>query len=856
MPKGFIRDINAGTIVWVLTKELHADDHYKCRALLTRGHWLDPPTEPYLSHPFENWQPPGCLMHEYTGKDIRNCLDGQNILYVGDSTARQLFWATAKKLNATAADEEMREADRHKDLTFEWDGVIVDFIWDPFLNSSSLRREVLPYADFRTHKHDKADQAAGLITIGAGLWYAQHFESDWLDRFRSSVDGLVPLLSVKNGAESATPGPVSSMFRSGALHAYLAPVQVPLYDVLSPSRASTMTPDKINPMNEYLYNVSQNSGVKVIWSQLLMTRNNEFAYEESGLHVVEGVASRRVDVALNMRCNAELSLKQGYPFDKTCCSAYERTSPSWTWYLVVWSFSLLLLAGLGMHGKESIRNLLSNELFRAIGTMISVLVYCYVADRTQLLNKTQKHFEYPEFLLLSAIAAALGVLSIRRSTADASSNAQSVAKQQGADQSFLSRDQTDEWKGWMQFVILIYHYTGASRVLWIYQIIRVLVASYLFMTGFGHALFFYRKQDYSIKRCASVLVRLNMLSCLLPFVMDTDYLFYYFAPLVSFWFTVVYLTMRIGHSHNASSPFLLSKIGLSAIAVNGLLRYPNLLEETFALLQQTCGIHWNVREWRFRLQLDLYIVYVGMLAAILYSRISDNLHKQRFPPQNHITTLQRHWRTIRLLSVIVALMTLPAFWMFARRFRNKFDYNWWVPYLSPFPIVSFIILRNCSRWFRNMHSSIFSWLGRCSLETFTLQFHIWLAADTKGLLSLGIFGRNITHTDGRRCDLIVLTIVFLWLSWLTADATATITRWIIDPERFGHERDTNSMPLPTMKKSGRNLLWTLDRADDQPKHGGILSRIVKAMCAMWTARLEVRLFSIVLSMWLLNMSYA
>lgn len=66
----------------------------------------------------------------------------------------------------------------------------------------------------------------------------------------------------------------------------------------------------------------------------------------------------------------------------------------------------------------------------------------------------------------------------------------------------LNRPQTEEWKGWMQVLFLLYHYFEAREL---YNAIRIFIAGYVWMTGYGNFSYYYRTGDFSIGR--SVLLR-------------------------------------------------------------------------------------------------------------------------------------------------------------------------------------------------------------------------------------------------------------------------------------------------------------------------------------------------------------
>lgn len=59
----------------------------------------------------------------------------------------------------------------------------------------------------------------------------------------------------------------------------------------------------------------------------------------------------------------------------------------------------------------------------------------------------------------------------------------------------------------LQVLFLMYHYFNAKEI---YNAIRVFIAAYVWMTGFGNFSYYYVRKDFSLARFAQVLLLINL----------------------------------------------------------------------------------------------------------------------------------------------------------------------------------------------------------------------------------------------------------------------------------------------------------------------------------------------------------
>jgi hypothetical protein len=770
-------------------------DLYHCNKLLHEGQWLDSPDREPERRPFHNWRVPGCLLHDYTTPDIAECNEDGQIMFVGDTNVRQVFWATASKLDSFWVSERQQELDKHEDLHLEVGRARVSFLWDPFLNGTGFREELKAYMERNRPENSVEEKKlhpsngkrrSVLLFIGGGLFHARHLGDEYLSAFNHVVDRVAAAMSTTHD-RLTSPKNIRAHGRDGVDdQIFFAPVPDPIVDRLSPSREVTITQNKVWAMNDHLQ-LWSNRGLNVPWAYREMTSDWPETVGESGIHVTDRIAKQMANIVLNYRCNAKSAQKHGYPFSKTCCSAYRPAN----WIQVLATVLFAPLAALTVY------NLLRNPdqrsciaiLADALAVFMLAALYCFIADRTHVFDKIPKEFANIDFRVMLGVTILLCLFSVQIVPAPTSSKVRKKLPESTVQaQPFLPREISDEFKGWMQIYVLVYAYTGASDVMDFYKVFRIFIALYLLLSGYGHAFYFLRTSDFSSKRVFGVVLRFNTLPVLLALATDRPYASYYFAALVTFWFLIVFLTLRIGQKWNESFALLLVKVVLAGLLTTMFIHAQGFLELWASLFGIVFRANINVDDMRFHLGMDKYVVFVGVIVAALDIRIHSILRRTHKQLDDLEYLTKRHFVVHQVLLIVFAIITIPTFLVSMQRAKAKDVYEWWVPYTAWLPALSFVILRNATAYLRARYCASFAWLGRISLEIYILSQHIWLAGDGRGVLRIGFRYGSGTFLGDRWRDLVILTPILAWLAWKMHEATKVTTAWLLHGQDVAVDR--------------------------------------------------------------------
>ncbi len=548
------------------------------------------------------------------------------------------------------------------------------------------------------------------------------------------------------------------------------------------------------------------------------------------------VISTQAQVLLNYICNDIITVrsKQSQAY---CCVPYTHPHSLQKAFLItgaciIVSHLLVSMIQVRLNSSHSLSSryvVRPTRLILAGATISFAAIYCFAADRTAYFEKSPKGVDQNMFLCLSATSLLAGLATFKKSSSGPA-NSETKPYSTPDHQQPLSRGQTEEWKGWMQIAILLYHYFGMSKVLWVYQFIRFCVASYLFMTGYGHTMYFLKTNDFSLRRAVNVLLRTNLLNVILAFVMGTHYDLYYFPALSTVWFLIIWFTIPKKAASHANTWRLMSRIVLSAAIVSLAIRYGEIMETWLTILNDV-GLGMPVidgREFLFRFSLDAYVVYFGMVAAALYSH-----HQVRDP---RICNVCRP-KLAMPIAVLVATCILVGYSVFCTRFLNKYQYNRWHPIVSPWAVVAFAVVRNSASLLRSSHSRLFAWFGRCSLETFVLQYHIWLAADAHGLLRLGLAnGLLYRYQIGGSYTLDMLDTAIISATFLCISNAVSWAITVITASFIGHTNQHSAL----MPWSGRT---------------GDVSQTSRVLLMSGTFRLRARVIIAIAVLWILNLMW-
>lgn len=291
------------------------------------------------------------------------------------------------------------------------------------------------------------------------------------------------------------------------------------------------------------------------------------------------------------------------------------------------------------------------------------------------------------------------------------------------------------------------------------------------MTGFGNFLYFDKSGAFTIDRAISMWLRINYFPILLSLGLGVALELYYVVPLHTAGFFITMGTCYIAKKLERFYPRDRPKCNMIAIAiclVAHILFYETSAVDFLKLFSD---------EYHFRFQADKYSAWVGMVSGFCWSWFKSYMQwcygENADHPEDSKKIASRWGQRVGGVALIVLWYGLFG------HITDKFTYNPIHPFVFWMPVAGWLMVRNSSKYLTELHMGAMEFFGRITLETYVLQFHVFMCRDVQYIPIVipgsGPDGHIVVKTlNMMLCGIAFVALAF-WARQLTVTTQETFT---------------------------------------------------------------------------------
>lgn len=257
-------------------------------------------------------------------------------------------------------------------------------------------------------------------------------------------------------------------------------------------------------------------------------------------------------------------------------------------------------------------------------------------------------------------------------------------------------------------------------------------------------------------------LRINYFPLLLSFFLNVKLELYYVVPLHTAAFFITMFTCLLAQRMEAKMKWTRDTCNLIAIALCVLVHVV-FYQTKLSQLLETLFSH----EYYFRFSSDKYSPVVGIISGFLWKHFQAYMQWCYKGENGPVVWAQ--WAQRGMGILLIAL-----WWILFGHIKDKFIYNPMHPYVFWMPVAGWLMLRNSSKYMCELHSGALEFFGRITLETYVLQFHVFMCQNVQ---HIPVVIPGSMATDGnlflQTLNMLLCGTIFVTLAYFARSATVT-----------------------------------------------------------------------------------